>query len=91
MAELPAALIRALSGADIKTGVGVTRLTRDEDGGYLPRLDDGTVLPASAVDSRHPRPGDSRTLVRDGPGGSRGHSRHSPGRNGHGHSGISHG
>lgn len=49
MGELPAAVVRALSGADIKTGVAVTRLTLDEDGGYRLALNDGTVLPTSAV------------------------------------------
>jgi oxygen-dependent protoporphyrinogen oxidase len=49
MAELPAALVQALSGASIKTGVAVTRLTRDEDSGYRLALDDGTVLLTSAV------------------------------------------
>ena len=49
MAGLPAALIRALSGASVKTSVAVTRLTRDEDAGYRLSLDDGTVLLTSAV------------------------------------------
>ena len=49
MAELPAALTRSLSSAEIKTSVGVTRLTRDEDGGYRLGLDDGSALSTSAV------------------------------------------
>ena len=48
MGELPEALIRALSGAYIKTGVAAKRLTHDKDG-YRLALDDGTVIPTSAV------------------------------------------
>ncbi|MCA1736913.1 MAG: protoporphyrinogen oxidase [Actinobacteria bacterium] len=50
MGELAAALVGAMDGVDIKTGVTVTRLTRDGDGGgYRLILDDGTVLRTAGV------------------------------------------
>jgi protoporphyrinogen/coproporphyrinogen III oxidase len=50
MGELTAALVVALEGVDIKTGVTVTRLTGDGDGGgYRLILDDGTTLRTAGV------------------------------------------
>ncbi|CAN5307072.1 protoporphyrinogen oxidase [soil metagenome] len=49
MGEITAALIGALEGVDIKTGVGVTRLIGDEDGGYQLTLEDGTELAVQGV------------------------------------------
>ncbi|MEX1126328.1 MAG: protoporphyrinogen oxidase, partial [Acidimicrobiia bacterium] len=50
MGELTNALVRALNGVDIKTGVAVTRLTGDEDGSsYRLVLDDGTEVRTRGV------------------------------------------
>jgi oxygen-dependent protoporphyrinogen oxidase len=44
MGELPAALLRALDGVEIKTGVAVTQMIAGEDGGYRLDLDNGDAL-----------------------------------------------
>ena len=49
MGELPAALVAAMGGVDMKTGVTVTRLTGDEERGYRLILDDGTALRTADV------------------------------------------
>lgn len=49
MGEMTAALIGALKGVDIKTGVAVTRLSDDEHNGYLLMLADGTEVAVQGV------------------------------------------
>lgn len=49
MGELPAALVGALTGVDIRTGAAVSRLTDDEGGDYRLVLDDGTEIRARGV------------------------------------------
>ena len=49
MGEIIAALAGALKGVDIKTGVAVTCLSGNEDGGYMLMLEDGTDLAVQGV------------------------------------------
>lgn len=49
MGELTVALVGAMKGVDIKTGVAVTRLTGDEGSGYRLVLKDGTELRTRGV------------------------------------------
>jgi protoporphyrinogen/coproporphyrinogen III oxidase len=49
MGELTAALVGALEGADIRTGVAVTRLRNGEGGDFRLTLDDGPDLNTSGV------------------------------------------
>lgn len=49
MGELPAALVKAMNGVDVKTGVAVTRLSSGVGGDYRLALDDGTELETQGV------------------------------------------